>query len=219
MSIPPALHSAVVLGHSFVSGLADHLWPGYKVCSTASSLPNYHAQTLGVSDKVKQVHFIGKRGAKITHDYVLPATDLVHLKPEIAVLDIGSNDLSSGADIGDVVDLILAYARALRDLYGCKAVRVCSILYRKMPATARVTTDAFSRHPDVANERLRQALVSEPYISFHPHSRLVGSLDPSKWSRDGIHPNSQEGRKHYKASMREALHKAARDARHNLPQG
>ncbi len=217
--------NAVILGHSFVAGLADHL-----ARTGQYSLYEHHcAEQLESSNKVHWVYLVGQSGAKAVappsehcyRQYSLPERLLKNLRPEIAIIDLGTNDLAYGHTPLNTARAIMAIAVELRDIYQVPIVKINSLLPRDN--LYLYSFDQFSQLVYDTNANLIHLCEMQPGISYHCHTGFWQMPDgalthPSVWSYDAIHPNKPLGRKLYKSSLKTAIHDSVREfKRYNLP--
>ncbi len=209
--------TAILMGHSFLSGLHDHLMFRYKLKSNGTlSFPSFCSHELKVDSIINDLHIVGHSGAKVTVDFQLPTKELTNFQPQIAILDIGSNDIMSHAPLPDIEYQIISTAEALVNLYNVQQVKVCSVLRRQPPANSLITYDQFCTRAYNLNGQLSHSLAGNPRISYHIHEGFwtdanSNTTTPTQWSFDGIHPNHPEGRAKYKKSLTAAIRNAARD--------
>ena len=193
--------TAIVIGHSFVSGLEHHfrnLNHGY------SMFPDQIADELRISDRVARVILSGVPGAQIcTFASTLPHFLLRQERPDLAILQVGTNDLAAGRCPAWVATETLNQAQTLLDVYNVQHVTICSALFRERGVVEGLNF----RHTILEyNDRLFFACRGQQAIDYHSHDGFW-TTPVSVWSRDGIHPNSYRGRVLYKKSLRQALFK------------
>ena len=190
--------TGVVLGHSFVYGLAqtvhrsldEDFWPSQVA---------YHFR---VSHHYDNVHLIGQRGAKVGD--IMPLYRSANLSSaDCVLLDVGSNDLASGESPLNVAAGILHAARRILKDHHVKHVAVCSILYRER-AIGQMSAANFQDLVHKTNTYLRTFCSQDNSIHYHTH-RGFWTEAVKTWSKDAIHPNSTKGREKYKKSLRRAL--------------
>ena len=204
-------------GHSFVASIEDHLRHQFGRTQGPATWGDYVTGELKVSSFVEQIHFVGKRGAKVTQDYMLPAQLLNRIKFHIGILDLGSNDVVLRAVTPErIAEHILSEAEAMRDLFGIPVVKICSIVNREN--AGQLTAEEFTAKAFRVNELLKEACKHQAGLSYHGHEGFWknshgASVDCNAYSYDGIHANSPAGRKKYKASLTKAIHSARRELR------
>ena len=190
-----------ILGHSFVSGYKDHL--KFHSHHGQHLSPHEIATHFRVSNIVNEVHLCGINGAKVCEGTFISNDFLERIQPEVCILDIGSNDLAAGTPPLTVADRLVDIATRLISRHHVKVVIVCSVLYR----TARVPSQ-FHELVHSYNKILSHFTVPDSNIVYWTY---YGFWDTtvSQWSRDGIHPNTQTGRKKYAQSLRQAMFQAS----------
>ena len=115
----------IIAGHSFVSGLAEHLANSAPRARTPSEV----AIALRVSQLVTEVTLLGQRGAKVNN----LAVSLKHERADILVLDIGTNDLVIDPSPNNrlkVAALIMSLAKSLLDDGNVRHI-ICSVIPRE----------------------------------------------------------------------------------------
>ncbi len=220
MAFPRTKPYAIILGHSFVQSLQDHFFYIHANTNEMADYESYCARELEVSHKIERVFLVGWRGAKVlpspTQSYVpftLPHKFLSELLPEIAILELGSNDIAVGHDPHEVAAAIIGLAQQLRETYKVPVVKICSVLDRDN--SVNLTLDEFHDRALLLNKSLSHLAKFTPGISYHNHAGFWrdgegSTVHPSEWSFDAIHPNNQVGRKLYKKSLKNCLHNAVR---------
>ena len=192
--MPP---SAIVMGHSFVVSLRDHLRRGGHVLSPAAT-----AKVLRVDSQVSAVSLAGERGASACSGFQPPVILLKRINPEIVILNIGSNDLAAGVTATRVATTVIGIAHQLVSDHGVKLVAICSVLPRS--GNLQITDQAFTAAMKTCNTIMYQMCKEFDHLVYWSHNGFwAKSIDI--WSRDNIHPNSHWGRKAYKKSIRQCL--------------
>ena len=201
----------VVLGHSFVSGLDQHFRAKYK--GQPQALESHIALELKVDRNIASVTLLGQSGAKALN-FEAPTYILDKIRPNIIILDLGSNDLAEGIVPEVVRDKIVAIAEGLQDAYSA-AVGILSVLPREKgvslgPAAFRQAFEAYNLSVKIATRNLTPIFFFS-HKGFWEQQVTMGQaifklpMLLEAWSKDGIHPNSIEGRKKYKNSIRTAI--------------
>ena len=172
--------NGAIVGHSFVSSASDHL---------RSPSPAATAKLLNISEKCSTLYMIGERGACILDDTFHLPYDLLNLRPDFVVLEYGSNDLACGAATDCVSERVVALANSVVNMGIARLVMVCGVL----PRIGRLSLPSgvvFDNIVTDYNHRLHALCESERNIIYKSHN---GFWSPAvhTWSRDGIHPNSQ----------------------------
>ena len=198
--------TAIIIGHSFISGLNHHLANanGGRLMS-----PYQVAGVLEITHRFNDVVLTGTPGGKVcSYKSNLPHGALRRCRPEIAVLQYGTNDLAGGVPPKIVAEEVLAEAKTLLEVYYVRHVIICSALYRE---SGVMDPKEFLYTVREYNDWLYRLCAEQPFIGFHSHDGFWGA--PVRvWSRDGIHPNTIYGRAHYKKSLRQALFVAFSEA-------
>ena len=194
----------MIIGHSFVAGLADHLAGQHGLPDGTYRWPSEVASDLRVSDQMDGVFLSGVRGASLCDGrYKLPTIAIDNERPHFVVLQIGTNDLACGVPPYEVACEVLNTAHELVMDYGVMRVVICGALYRigHLRVPSHVDFDAVI---DSYNTILREMCASERFVVYRSHSGFWGNPIHT-WSRDGIHPNTSFGRKLYIKSLRQIL--------------
>ena len=192
-----------LIGHSFVSGLSDHL--SHAGCRLAP--PSLIAQRLSISDRVSAFHLVGARGASVKPNGAASAlvATLDVLRPTFVVIDIGGNDLSRCISPLNIAVAILDMAHDILSNTannGIRHVTVCSLLYRTRN-TGTTTVDEYNALVNHTNTIMRHMCDVENNIKYHTHKGFWNNPH-AVWSRDGTNPNTTVGRKNYIRSLRNA---------------
>lgn len=211
---------AVIIGHSFPKSLNNHIYHKYMTVDARdqSPYPKYVAKFLEVSDKYSQVHLFGDGGATALDTFSLPSSStLTQLRPEVACIDLGSNDIINGYNAKDTAYEIISIAEILRDLFHCREIRIFSVLNRSVKPTDIVSQSQFDHSQYELNGYLAYACSRLPQLTYHVHTGFWQTADSAplfinEWSKDSIHPNLKLGRKNYIRSIRSALLHGYRDA-------
>ena len=176
----------LVLGHSFVRRLHDHL--------DRSAYASFGLRPAG--HVVKLVGMSCLRFPRLLRNLRAvcePGYDLV-------LLDFGTNDLAAGCGAELLADRVIAVSETLLCSYGVKRVVVMEVFphthgrYRCPPA--------FNLEARRYNILIRDRLSSHPQIHFHHHQGLVANWQ--QYLVDGIHLNDR-GMAKYSTSVRRAI--------------
>jgi lysophospholipase L1-like esterase len=208
--------TVVIIGHSFVVGLDQHFRDRYR--GPEGKYPCFLANQLKVDHNIKAICMLGQSGAKAV-GFDTPAYTLGKIKPDIILIDLGTNDLAQAIPVETVRDKLVSLADDLQNTHNA-VVGIMSIL----PREKGIHTSAleFKAKAGLCNLSLKIAIRNLKPIFFFSHKGfwerqiLMGSQtfkverQVEEWSKDGIHPNSQEGRKNYKNSIRTAICQALR---------
>jgi hypothetical protein len=205
--------TAVVLGHSFVFGLLQHL-EGKNRCHP-QQIEAMVARELRVNMQLERVFWMGSRGERAC-DYVPPVYSLSRVMPAVILLELASNDLARGSDVKEVKDRMVTIAVKLANDFGA-VVGIMSVIPRKS-AIGRMNQEEFGLKAGLFNMTVRVAVkaLDVKHIFFHKHRGFTDVEENGKksqknidvWSRDGVHPNKPDGRRLYKTSLRKALMEA-----------
>ena len=198
---------ALVIGHSFVYSM-DDLWRRkYSTCPVAA-LEKYVAEELRVARNVSQVFMCGQRGAHLGN-FVIPKVLLQNLKPDVVILDLGTNDLARGTTPDELVTGLQTLSKAL--LCYCPWVVILSIVPRGAGFVESVNEDSFRDAMQQVNNQLQkfqwQGVIFCKAKGFYAiQTGNQKELKPiSDWSYDGIHPNNRAGRMLYAKAIRLAI--------------
>ena len=182
----------LVLGHSFVRRLQDHL--------RRSSQPAFGLRPAGHT-----VHFWGVGGLRFPQ---LLRGMRVACAPgyDVVLLDFGTNDLAAGCSAELLVDQVLAVTDTLLESYGVKHVIIMEVFPR---------TDGRYRCPPGFNVEarrynllLRERLAACPRTHLHHHKGLVDNWP--QYVADGVHLNAAGMMKYTKSVRRAILKYSAR---------
>jgi len=184
------------IGHSYVSSLADHL---QNFCPSPLG-PDTAANLMGISNHFGHLHLHGQSGAAIldANSFSVPYSALHFHRPQVALLEFGSNDLARGAEPLSVSSAILDLAKELTNL-GVRRVVVFGPLLRT--ANLSVSPEVMWDLSKKCNTILYHLCDVEPHIEFRTHNGFW-DVPIHQWSWDGIHPNTPEGRRKHKRSVR-----------------
>ena len=207
------MHRGIVIGHSFVSGLADHFAHRNGGPLSASEV----AVELRVSDITAEVHLAGQRGGRITDpNFALPVDAIRQAQPHFAILNVGSNDLAVGTTAADQLAIAtgtMALARELIDEHNVSVVVVCTVVdrYEGLPG---ITPNDFHEHLYHLNSMLMHFCQNEHNVHYHV-MRGFWRNPITTWSWDGIHPNKPQGRTMYKKAIRKSIFLAVKHLTNN----
>ena len=135
--------------------------------------------------------------------YCISASLLERARPTYAIVDLSTNDLVSGSTPHQVSGSVANFATSLTRTYGIRHVTICQIVSRHN-CTGRLTPAQFADLANKINQHLARMCDGEESLSFHAHEGLT-DRKITLWSRDGIHPNTREGRKLYIRSLQRAF--------------
>ena len=176
----------LVLGHSFVRRLREHL--------DRLATPPFGLRPAG--HLVRLVGLGGLQFPRLLRQLRAvcePGYDLV-------LLDFGTNDLAAGCSAELLADRVMAVAETMLDSYGVKRVVVFEVFPR---ADGRYRCPPeFNAEARRFNILIRERLASSNQIHFHHHKGMV-----TNWQQylvDGVHLNSL-GMSKYSTSVRRAI--------------
>ena len=206
-----------ICGHSFVASLQHFITNKYIESKSDLNFHRYAAHHLQVAGLASHVFFHGESGAKIMENFHLPAQLLAHNKVDILLLDIGTNDVvNQNVDTREIADQIFAHAEAARDLFNVRAVVIFSVIKRENGLQS-CSKELFLERAGSLNSLLFKKTANERQIHFRKHPGFETThegapLPMSHISRDGIHPNTPDGRRKYIRSVTSAIHFAIKQA-------
>jgi len=200
---------AVLIGHSFVNSLDDHL-------QNTRLKQNLHPATLE-TDLVKELRvaenlsLVGQRGASL-NNFQIPDFFLKQVNPGVIVLDLGTNDLAKGTPTETLILRLYQFACHLATSYVTKVV-LLSIIPRASGFSNGMSKEAFDMAYKLVNSGLQDKCRGNELVLFWKQKGFYETEVQKRkfprpiedWSFDGIHPNRPEGRKLYKSSIRAAL--------------
>ena len=176
----------LVLGHSYVRRLRDHL--------DATGQVNFNLQPVGHS-----VHFRGIGGLRFPR-LIRELPSLCEAGYDMVLLDLGTNDISAGCSPDILVDMVMSVAETLVADYGVKQVIITEIFPMrswKCPCSPNFNHDAL-----LYNLALKQQLSMHEHIHTYHHQGLVDEWE--QYLLDGLHLNAA-GMTKYAKSMRRAI--------------
>lgn len=217
---PSKLPVAMLIGHSFPKSLHDHLLVKYEAASrkhqsyAITSLETFAVRHIEVDRSIASLHMWGKGGSKVVSDFDLTESEIREIKPDIVLLDLGTNDVvQPQVSTEAIIKGIWLQALLLKDVFGVDIVVLCSIVRRE--TDARMTPQHFMSRAHIVNSTLRELCKQKGQgkIIYHLHRGFwrdtnMRPSEPSDWAKDGIHPNLPIGRRKYKSSLKSALLKA-----------
>lgn len=166
------VHSVLIFGHSFVRRLAHDL---------DRSRIERGSKTFDVREIVVHMHGVGGRTVKKLLDFDL--SFVAKLKPEIIILEIGSNDLACNKLRPEVVgSQIEELVVMLHERYAVEVIAVSACIHRQK------CEGDFNHKVDVLNQYLRVVLEPLGFAFFFKHRGLhnpAGAIH----AKDGVHLN------------------------------
>ena len=162
--------TAMIIGHSFVSGLEHHL---QNLNGGFWMSPEQVSDHLEISDRIQKIVLSGISGAQIWIPYgVLPHGLLRIHRPDVVILQIGTNDLAAGKSPAWVSYEVMNQAKTLLEVYNVQYAVVCSALFREGGVHDHI---AFRDVIREFNDRLFFACQREMLIGFHSHDGFWGN--------------------------------------------
>ena len=187
----------VVFGHSIVTSLRDHL--NNAKPSHGHLSPVQIAHSLRTDKVVESLDLIGIRGLKVMiQNFAIPFHRINVTLPDFVILKVGSNYLGH-TDPSPLARKLIQTAEELLEIENIKMVTICSLLRRD---DRNIGQDKSFHKTYVFNNILKEFCDKSKIIKFHRHEGFGTPI--TKWTKDGIHPNSPLGRKNYKRSIRSA---------------
>ena len=168
----------LVLGHSFVRRLREDLDARFDQRAS----PNFHLPESGY------VHLQGTGGRTVDKIMQHDLPFVQHFKPDIVILEVGTNDLSSCAPevVGSKVDDL---ARLFRDKYNVRVVGVCHVINRNVPYSRSPAPDqGFNAKAARLRQYLSVVLAEEPGIFLWEHREFLYS-NRVLLAKVGVHCN------------------------------
>ena len=111
--------------------------------------------------------------------------------------------------VDEIVTARLQMAHNLVDIYDVRCVAISTIVPRDNPRW--LTASQYRSKADAVNHYTSREIIPNSSIYFHRHKGFWRDdtnqvADTSRWSTDGVHPNTQEGMKKYMKSITRCLH-------------
>ncbi len=159
----------LITGHSFLYSLGHYFQSLHRITHSPHYYAQFCANQLKFSHKIGKVYLRGQRGAHVcpgsVKPFILPIETIKVIKPQVVILDVGSNDLVSGFDSATVASSIIYIAEKVRDDLEVEDVRICSILPRT--ATGGLSPQLFASRAYDLNARLQHYCSVAPSIFYH----------------------------------------------------
>ena len=169
-----------VLGHSFVSSIADHIATRHHGINN----PKLVARELKLNGLLKELHLIGERGACVMHQHFQAPIDLCcHIRPHFVLLQYGSNDLAKGCLPLEVATKVVDIAHVILDACpSVKHVKILSVINRTgnllLPEGVTFSSQCYD-----FNKRMKDYCEVEMKISYQVLKGFWQD-EVDKWSRD-----------------------------------
>ncbi len=168
----------LILGHSFVRRLKDDLTARFNT----RAAPNFHIPESG------HVSLYGTGGRTVDKLTRYDLTCVSKYKPDIAILEVGTNDLSTLRPevVGSKIDDL---AQVLCDKYKVRVVGVCQVINCNIPQTRAPDCD-FNAKAAILRQYLSVVLANQPHVFLSDHKEFY-CFDRFLLSLDGVHCNAQ----------------------------
>ena len=144
-------------------------------------------QNLGIEEI--DVQYISKSGWCVEH-ILANASRIVTEKPQIIILQCGTNDLCSATDPIPVAAKLLDAAVKVKKMAGAKWIFVCQILHRKQGRYCPAALDEYNARVDQANSWLKGNCEQRTGVKFWKHRGMkepvVQEFGPVV-GKDGVH--------------------------------
>jgi len=175
---------ALILGHSFVRRLKEFVIRDTK---------HQFCDTLNIADACS-VAWHGIGGRTIEKINLFDRAIISSIKPDILLLEIGSNDLCPVySKPKTVASDILQFVKSYHDDLHVKIIIVCQICKRSKSPHAK-----YNDNVSAANNYLKLALSKTEYAIFWRH-RGLSNPTGNIFARDGIHLNGLGNKALYKS--------------------
>lgn len=188
------MQTILVLGHSFIARLQDFM-------DSNSELRNMNFDPQG-----KMVFLRGFRGGKVKQIKDFGLRTVQQLRPDIVLLQIGSNDLCNPElSVRDVAKNIIEIVLILIFMHGVTKVGVMQILHRVPPKRLvkyAIDTAWFNDRCDTLNKFLDDYFAHDnvPGARFWRHSGFWSPKCQSEvYDSDGVHLNNTGYIKYYRS--------------------
>ena len=194
------LPKVLIFGHSFI----DRLQGSIRNCQDSVLLDNFGLRQCEVTLAGFGGLCISKNLERFNraHSVLLPDCDY-----DIAIVQIGSNDITPDSSPVDLARKILDFATYLVQTKQIKIVYTCQIFQRQQPRYMR--PEVFEVIRTSTNNHIEQVLKAHTHIRYWAHKRIFHS-PLQVFLRDGVHLNAAGTKKFYK-SLRQAIIFAVED--------
>ncbi len=166
----------VLFGHSFVLGLGHHFHdtlPQHPAGINAAI-----ASILETDHHVSQVYIFGESGA--TFDTIAIADELAVIRPDIQILELGTNDMAQYKFSDEDIDCLASKAVEMADIlimdHSTKHVVICLCIKRYRGLKGGQTVSEFMDNIYKYNRQTKSLCSSRSDISYHIHSRFWAGL-------------------------------------------
>lgn len=204
----------MIIGHSFVQGLKQHLEHRTGVASERKDFPQEVAKVLKVDDAIQEVFLWGEIGALVSSfDNFIeerPEKILEEIKPNMVLIELSSNDLAQGFQVERITQAIIILMEKIIK-WGALSVGYLSVIPRQgnLP---KISIGEFEVRRKLLCRSMEKSITGGNMFVFRHKGfveKQVGNrkvpLEISEWSKDKIHPNKPLGRTKYIESLKTAL--------------
>ena len=187
----PSKTTTLILGHSFVRRFKEYVSKG-----------NDDRVKRDLDLHITNMHIYGVGGRTIQKLIKYDLHMLSTVKPDIVILELGTNDLASNGKCPDeLATEMITLVDIIHSHFGIKHVVVCQVIER-----ARPPTPTFNANVVILNDNLQRLLRCVPHASFW-HHRGLRQPTVNIFVKDGVHLN-QKGLYALYRSYRGAILKA-----------
>ena len=210
--------NVLIAGHSFVKRYRDHLCNYWRIPRWAHQRQDFDfGPELGLPERVC---IFGQSGLKATDSDLDLITENVNaLRPEILLLELGTNDLvSSFGYINDkaiaelVSDAIINFADFLHYQRGVQLIAIFLVVKRRKFRDG-TSFNEFERRRQHLNSMIRKAAETRGHLMPFRHDRNTIVNLHASLCRDDIHLTSDRGLELYNHSVRKAIQLSVRKLR------
>ena len=203
--------TVLLVGHSFIRRFRDTIlrdspFVGKDILCKNSQAAAIFADKLRINEHFQQVFTISQR-LYFIHQLSRIQKQLLEIRPDIVLVDIGSNDLANltFANPGRCLALATAIFDFAQTIISSTTVIINSVL----PRVGRLNCSpkTFLENCTYFNNFLKHLCSSTPNIKYQKLRGFFGS-DPEhklSWSLDGIHCNASAGQRMYTTRLRQTL--------------
>lgn len=177
-SMPPL--PILILGHSFVKRLTRFAID--RGCHNMALGEKYEVFFHGIS---------GLKLAGLTREIDMVQT----LRPTIVFLEIGTNDLASGAVGPELAHEVSRFARRLISHHHVEVVIISQVVFRDSKSSRYRLPEGFNSKVTEYNQTMRELTKGDNRILFWRHRGLWAAWE--KYLSDGVHFNQAGLRKYY----------------------
>ena len=212
---------AVMIGHSFIRRLRDETFPprvahrriprGQDIHHVQQNKARAFASKLRLDDNIRAI-YTASNGINLIKDLHKSESLIFQIRPDMILIDIGSNDLANLTDQDhnsalNFAHQVLEFAESLP----AHLIIINAILPRSESITC--SPETFRYNASHYNRIVSTFCATSPHIkfnkmwgfNFHYDNDTEQTRPVSLWSLDGIHCDTQIGRKQYRSRIRHAL--------------